>query len=149
MVSDEEAEDEGSEVDEELSSKPGGGDNAPDDVSSTLDGEDKTHSSGYNLRKRKPINYGETRNYKTTATILYQHGEVSETSDRFVERLNEGKLLEPKNMFKRCVGICMNQMSAKAGIKKHGEEAVSAILKEFGQLEHMKTFRPENSYPGQ
>ena len=36
----------------------------------------------------------------------------------------------------------MNQMSTKAGIKKHGEEAVSAILKEFGQLEHMKTFKP-------
>ena len=63
-----------------------------------------------------------------------------------MERLNEGKLLEPKNMFKRCVGICMNQMSAKAGIKKHGEEAVSAILKEFGQLEHMKTFRPRHKH---
>ena len=38
----------------------------------------------------------------------------------------------------------MNQMSAKAGIKKHGEEAVTAILKEFGQLEHMKTFKPRH-----
>ena len=123
MASDEETEDEGSEVDEELSSKPGEGDNAPDDGSPALDGEDETHSSGYNLRKRKPINYGETRNYKTTATILYQHGKVSETSDRFVERLNEGKLLEPPNMFKRCVGICMNQMSAKTGIEKHGGQS--------------------------
>ena len=35
-------------------------------------------------------------------------------------------------------------MSAKAGIKKHGKEAVSAILKEFGQLEHMKTFKPRH-----
>ena len=49
-------------------------------------------------------------------------------------------------MFKRCVGICMNQMSAKAGIKKHGEEAVSAILKEFGKLEHMKTFKPRHKH---
>ena len=40
----------------------------------------------------------------------------------------------------------MNQMSAKAGIKKHGEEAVSAILKEFGQLEHMKTFKPRHKH---
>ena len=76
LISNEEAENEGSEVDKELSSEPGGGDDNPDDVSPTLDGEGKAHSSGYNLRKRKPINYGETRNYKTTATILYQHGEV-------------------------------------------------------------------------
>ena len=49
-------------------------------------------------------------------------------------------------MFKGCVGICMNQMSAKAGIKRHGEEAVSAILKEFGQLEHTKTFKPRHKH---
>ena len=40
----------------------------------------------------------------------------------------------------------MDQMSAKPGIKKHGEEAVSAILKEFGQLEHMKTFKPRHKH---
>ena len=67
-------------------------------------------------------------------------------SDEFLKRLDEEKPLEPKDMFKRCVGICMNQMSAKAGIKKHGEEAVSAILKEFGQLEHMKTFKPRHKH---
>ena len=65
-------------------------------------------------------------------------------SDEFLKRLDEERPLEPKDMFKRCVEIYMNQMSAKAGIKKHGEEVVSAILKEFGQLEHMKTFRPRH-----
>ena len=44
------------------------------------------------------------------------------------------------------MGICINQMSAKTGIKKHGEEAVSAIVKEFGQLEHMKTFKPRHKH---
>ena len=88
----------------------------------------------YTVKKRKVINYGETRNYKTTATVLYQYGEVSRMSGEFLKRLDEERPLEPKDMFKRCVGICMNQMSAKAGIKKHGEEALSAILKEFGQL---------------
>ena len=67
-------------------------------------------------------------------------------SGEFIKRLDEEKPLEPKDMFKRCVGICMNQMSGKAGIKKHGEEAVSAILKEFGQLEHMKTFKPRHKH---
>ena len=59
-------------------------------------------------------------------------------SEAFLKGLDEGKSLEPKDMFKRCVGICMNQMSAKAGIKKDGEEAVSVILKKLGQLEHFK-----------
>ena len=63
-----------------------------------------------------------------------------------MKRQDEEKSLEAKDMFKRCVGICMNQMSAKAGIKKHGEEAVSAMLKEFGQLEHMKTFKPRHKH---
>ena len=56
---------------EEYSSGPNKEGNDPDDVSPVLDSEGEAHSSGYNLRKRKPINYGETRNYKTTATILY------------------------------------------------------------------------------
>ena len=47
-----------------------------------------------------------------------------------------------KDMFKRCVGICMNQMTAKAGIKKHGEAAITAILEEFGQLNDKGTFKP-------
>ena len=34
-----------------------------EDNPSPLDDEGEVHSSGYNLRKRKPINYGETRNY--------------------------------------------------------------------------------------
>mgnify|MGYP003345212675 CR=1 FL=1 len=38
----------------------------------------------------------------------------------------------------------MDSVFFQAGIRKHGEEAVVAILKEFGQLEHMKTFKPRH-----
>ena len=62
-----------------------------DDDSPALDNEGKVHSSGYNLRNRKVINYGETRNYKTKATVLYQHGEVSEISDEILKRLDKEK----------------------------------------------------------
>ena len=41
--------------------------------------KEETHSSGYNLRKRKEINYRDARKYKTTATILYQYGKVPKT----------------------------------------------------------------------
>ena len=106
--------------------------------------ENGTHSSSYNLRERKKINYSETRKYNTAATVLYQYGEPSGVKENLVAALNGEKAVEPNDMFKTCVGICMNQMSAKAGIRKHGEEAVTAKLKEFGQLEHMKTFKPRH-----
>ena len=49
--------------------------------------------------------------------MLYQYGEVSEMNNEILKRLDEEKSLEPKDMFKRCVGICMNQMSAKTGLR--------------------------------
>ena len=41
--------------------------------------EEGAHSSGYNLRKRKEVNYREARKYNTTATVLYQYGEASKS----------------------------------------------------------------------
>ena len=40
----------------------------------------------------------------------------------------------------------MNQMTAKAGIKKHGQTTITAILKEFGQLNDKGTFKPIFKY---
>ena len=84
--------------------------------------EEGAHSSGYNLRKRKEVNYRETRKYNTTATVLYQYGEASKTKESLMTKVDQGKAMEPRDMFKRCVGICMNQMSAKAGIRKHARK---------------------------
>ena len=79
----EEAEREEPESNEEYSSGPDEENDDPNDVSLVLNSEGEAHNIGYNLRKRKPINYGETRNHKTTATILYQYGKVAEMSDKF------------------------------------------------------------------
>ena len=87
-----------------------------DDETSVPGNEKEVHSSGYNLRKRKDIDYSETRKYNTTATVLYQYGKLSEVKGNLITKLDQGEALEPRDMFKRCVGICMNQMSAKAGI---------------------------------
>jgi hypothetical protein len=43
------------------------------------------------------------------------------------------------NELKCMTGIIMMQMTAKAGIKKHGQIAVDALFQEFSQL-HDKTF---------
>ena len=37
-------------------------------------------------------------------------------------------------------GYIMNQMTAKAGIKKHGQAAVAALMKEFAQLEDLTVY---------
>ena len=37
------------------------------------------------------------------------------------------------------------QMSAKAGIKKHGQRAIDALLKEFTQLDNQDTFDPQDA----
>ena len=48
------------------------------------------------------------------------------------------------DMFKNLVAITMTQMSAKKGIKKHGQDAVYAILKEYTQLHDLKVFKPQH-----
>ena len=39
-------------------------------------------------------------------------------------------------------GSSLNQMSAKAGIRKRGDKAIEALLTEFMQLHDTKTFEP-------
>ena len=65
--------------------------------------EEGAHSSGYNLRKRKEVNYREARKYKTTATILYQYGKVPKTKkEDLMASFNQEEAVKPKDMFKRC-----------------------------------------------
>ena len=47
-----------------------------------------------------------------------------------------------RDTFKRIVAVCFNQMSAKKGIKKHGQIAINAILKEYKQLHDLGVFKP-------
>jgi hypothetical protein len=45
-----------------------------------------------------------------------------------------------KNMQKYITGFIFNQMSAKVGIKKHGQKAIDALFKEFCQLHDKSVF---------
>ena len=38
--------------------------------------------------------------------------------------------------------ILLTQMSAKKGIKLYGDKAISAIVKEFSQLDDLNVFQP-------
>lgn len=49
---------------------------------------------------------------------------------------------DPSDAKKYVFGHVMTQMTATAGIKKHGQEAVDALFKEFAQLDDKRVFQP-------
>lgn len=48
----------------------------------------------------------------------------------------------PTNMRRYVFGHIMTQMTVSAGIAKHGEAVVNALLQEFCQLNDKKVFKP-------
>jgi hypothetical protein len=51
---------------------------------------------------------------------------------------------ENHDVLKHITGIIMTQMSAKAGIKKHGQVAIDALFEEFAQLHDLGVFLPQD-----
>ena len=49
-------------------------------------------------------------------------------------------------MHKLAMDVTLTEITAKKGIKKHGEIAVAAIYKEYTQLEYMKVMGALNPY---
>ena len=50
------------------------------------------------------------------------------------------RAVSPENWEKIVFGFIMNQMTAKAAIKKHGRAAEEALMKEFAQLENLEVY---------
>ena len=70
--------------------------------------------------------------------ILHQHGKTVTDTIKVLEDLLEHHHIETNpdeqksdmtqsGMYKKCVGICMTQMTVRAGIKIHGQDAVIAF----------------------
>ena len=58
--------------------------------------------------------------------------------------MNHREEIEQENKIEQddvITDVCMNQMTAKRGIKKHGQVAIDAILKEYTQLNDLKVFK--------
>ncbi len=51
---------------------------------------------------------------------------------------------EDHDVLKHLTGIIMTQMSAKAGIKKHGQVAIDALFEEFAQLHDLGVLLPQD-----
>ena len=110
----------------------------------------------YNLRTRKDVNYALNKmgkQYFQMTKIEYpehKHIKSSKKRAKLNMKKSKGKVVI-KDTFKKICALCFNQMSAKKGIKKHGQMAVNAILKEYTQLHDLGVFKPrfKNDLTGQ
>ena len=72
----------------------------------------------------------------TLCNILHPKHSLQATVEAF---MNDN---DPTALQHQLVGILLNQMSAKAGIKKHGKRAEDVLFTEFLQIDNMHVFIP-------
>jgi hypothetical protein len=83
-------------------------------------------------------------NSKSYDTQFLQHGVSYEPTLRAA--VQEMKRTGSNtNVFKCITGIVMMQLTAKAGIKKHGQVALDALFKEFSQLHDLGVFLAQDA----
>ena len=87
---------------------------------------------GYNLRSRSVPVSGQRHDVQ----LLQQDVCIIKNED-MMKMLDEGAL---QRVVKHIVGVVMTQMTEKAGIKKHGENAVAVMYNEFFQLDDKTVF---------
>ncbi len=91
-------------------------------------------------------NPGSEQSYDGTipATQFLQHDE--EDCPTLREAVQEMHLTgSDTNVLRHVTGIIMTQMTAKAGIKKHGQVAIDALFKEFAQLHDLGVFQGQHT----
>ena len=119
----------------------------------------------YNLRQRRqPTNSfrramdspHDNKSYFPPAQQMLHHGHPNFTFSQLVSHVANCVSPNPtRNLTKHVFGFILNQMSAKAGIRKHGKAAEEALMREFAQLEQLSvyefldpaTLTPEQSKP--
>jgi len=110
----------------------------------------------YNLRKRvkktkdhqfnnQHFNYlnfvtstrGKNRRISKIESKLYEQKAKEEMS-----RLRRKQSFNRSKLHSNLVGMCMTQMSAQKGIKVYGKKALTAMAKEYSQLDDLSVFKP-------
>ena len=102
-------------------------DNTGEEESDTRDDEETAQWSGYNLRSNRSREYSyrfDTQVYDVTNL------HVSHTPRK------------PVNVTQKVFGFVFTQMTARAGIKKHGQAARDALTAEFTQLDYKGAYEP-------
>jgi hypothetical protein len=78
---------------------------------------------------------------------FFQHAEDNDEDGPMTlrEAVEEMQLTGANHDVLKCMtGIIMTQMSAQAGIKKHGQVAIDALFEEFAQLHDLGVFLPQD-----
>ena len=83
--------------------------------------------------------------------IIYDVGVLRrpDLTKQWTTRMMESPAIPPHEdvigTIKRVYGFIMTQMTAKAGIKKHGRAAKEALMKEFAQFETLNVYKALDS----
>ena len=127
---------------------------------------ESVHISGYNLRQRTPPSFGSYNNpngidninasqIKNNTINMSRMRESNTIKQLTFEHLKDGHSATiddiqaiAYNFLNKHLHIPQmhTQMSAKKGIKIHGEKAIEALLEELAQLNDMNTFEPKHAH---
>jgi hypothetical protein len=127
----------GAEINDDPGDEDPGGD-APD-TNMEPDANKDLGTNRYNLRRDRGRSYGHQLDHQMDNPVSsksYESGVqmLQQAADKMDESLD--------NIYKYIFGHTMTQMTATAGIKKHGQAAVDALLQEFRQLDSKNVFEP-------
>jgi hypothetical protein len=96
---------------------------------------DKSYQSHQFLQAYAKDNYGQSESRGDTVESHTLREAVKNRSDSSSHQA----------IVKSVVGIILNQMSAKVGIRKHGKVAIDALFAEFLQLHDLNVFKPRSA----
>jgi hypothetical protein len=126
------------DANQDAESEEAPGDNAPNTAVEPNANKD-SGTNRYNLRSDRSRSYGHRLDHQMDDPISsksYESGVqmLQQAADKMDESLDD--------IYKYIFGHIMTQMTATAGIKKHGQAAVDALLQEFCQLDSKNVFEP-------
>jgi hypothetical protein len=129
--------DEGAEANDDPGVEDPGGD-APN-TNEEPDANKDSGTNWYNLRSNRGRSYGHQLDHQMDDPVRsksYESGVqlLQQEANKMDESLD--------NIYKYIFGHIMTHTTATAGVKKHGEAAVDALLQEFCQLDRMNVFEP-------
>ena len=130
-------EDEGANDYDEHSDEDGDGE-------ATAMSEDDMPQHEYNLRSDRTRSYSHRLDHQmdtADGSTSYMHMQFLQRAIRHATT----NVNERKPIHSLVAHFIFTQMSAQAGIKKHGQKAIDALLKEFIQLDNQDTFDPQDA----
>ena len=114
----------------------------PEEEESEPPSNPQTHS--YDLRSNRTPDYSHRLDHQMDSpTSSQQYAHFSCLQAAWDETVRTGS---STHVHRYITHYMMTQMSARAGIRKHGQAAINALMKEFAQLHNQNTFDPVHAH---